>query len=363
MTAAHRLTRTEARRIAVRAQLLDAHRPTDLVEVIRHLGAVQHDQTAHVSPNADVVLWGRIGASYRPQQLQDALDDRRLVELRGYLRVADDLALFRAEMREWPGTGELRGYQKANAAWVEANDFCRKDIIRRLRQSGPLTSRELPDTCVKPWASSGWNNNRNVVMMLGLMEQRGEIVTTGREGRDRLWDLAERVFPDTSAVPSAQAVRMRDERRLGALGIARSRGAECPIEPNDVGDVGEPATIDGVSGEWRVDPEQLDRPFEGRAALLSPLDRLVYDRQRMADLFEFEYALEMYKPAEQRKWGYWALPVLYGDRLVGKVDASTNKKTRALRVDAVHEDVRFTKAMAAAVDAEIAGLEAWLQRA
>ncbi|MEN9643980.1 MAG: hypothetical protein RL238_649, partial [Actinomycetota bacterium] len=99
MTAAHRLTRTEARRIAVRAQLLDAHRPTDLVEVIRHLGAVQHDQTAHVAPSADVVLWGRIGASYRPQQLQDSLDDRRLVELRGYLRVADDLALFRAEMR------------------------------------------------------------------------------------------------------------------------------------------------------------------------------------------------------------------------------------------------------------------------
>jgi uncharacterized protein len=125
---------------------------------------------------------------------------------------------------------------------------------------------------------------------------------------------------------------------------------------------GEPAVIDGVPGEWRVDPEQIGRPFEGRAALLSPLDRLVFDRQRMADLFEFDYALEMYKPAEQRKWGYWALPVLYGDQLVGKVDATANKKTRALRVDAVHEDVRFTKAMAAAVDAEIADLATWLRR-
>jgi len=363
VTTVHRLSRAEARRIAVRAQLLDASRPTDPVEVIRHLGAVQHDQTSAVAPSADVVLWSRIGVGYRPAQLQDALDDRRVVELRGYLRVADDLALFRAEMREWPGTGELRNYQKANAAWVSANDACRKDILRRLRQSGPLTSRELPDTCVQPWASSGWNNNRNVVMMLGFMEQRGEVVTTGREGRDRLWDLAERVFPDTTSVPSDQAVRLRDERRLRALGIARARGAECPIEPNDVGDAGEPAVVEGVAGEWRVDPEQLDRPFEGRAALLSPLDRLVYDRQRMTELFEFDYALEMYKPAEQRKWGYWALPVLYGDRLVGKVDATTNKKTRALRVDAVHEDVRFTKVMAAAVDAEIADLQAWLQLA
>jgi hypothetical protein len=362
VTTVHQLSRAEARRIAVRAQLLDATRPTDLVEVVRHLGVVQHDQTSAVAPSADVVLWSRLGSTYSPRHLQDALDDRRLVELRGFIRPADDLALFRAHMREWPGTGELRNYQRANAAWVNANDACRKDIIRRLRQSGPMTSRELPDTCATPWASSGWNNNRNVVMMLGFMEVRGEVVTVGREGRDRLWDLAERVYPDTTTVPSGQAVRVRNERRLRALGVARSRGAECPVEPNDVGDAGEPAVIDGVPGEWRVDPEQLGRPFKGRAALLSPLDRLVFDRQRMADLFEFDYALEMYKPAEQRKWGYWALPVLYGDQLVGKVDATANKKTRALRVDAVHEDVRFTTAMAAAVDAEIADLATWLQR-
>ncbi len=360
--AVHHLTRAEARRIAVRAQLLDAARPTDLLTVVRHLNVVQHDQTAAVAPNADVVLWSRLGSAYAPAHLQAALDDRRLVELRGFIRPAADLALFRAQMREWPGTGNLRGYQQTQAAWVTANDACRRDIIRRLRQAGPMTSRELPDTCTTPWASSGWNNNRNVVMLLGFMEERGEVVTVGREGRDKLWDLAERVYPDTTAVPAQEALRARDERRLRALGIARGRGAECPVEPNDVGEAGEPAVIEGVSGEWRVDPEQLGRPFQGRAALLSPLDRLVFDRQRMVDLFEFDYALEMYKPADQRKWGYWAMPVLFGDRLVGKVDATTNRKTRVLRVDAVHEDVRFTKAMAAAVDSEIADLTAWLRR-
>ncbi len=361
MTEVHRLDVDEARRIAVRAQLLDATRPTDLLDVVRRLTLVQHDQTAAVAPNADLVLWTRIGPDYAPAELQAALDDRRLVELRGFIRPAEDIALYRAEMAAWPNTDDPKNYRTGQAAWVAANDACKLDIIRRLRQSGPMTSKELPDTCVRPWASSGWNNNRNVVMMLGFMEVRGEVATAGREGRDRLWDLAERVYPKGKGLAVDRARRTRDERRLRALGIARAKATEAMIEPNAVGDVGEPAIIDGVPGEWRVDPEQLGLPFQGRAALLSPLDRLVYDRARMVDLFQFDYALEMYKPVEQRKWGYWALPILYGERLVGKLDATWDRKRRELRVDALHEDVRFTKAMAAAVDAEIADLGAWLQ--
>ena len=360
VTAVHHLDRATARRIAVRAQLLDEPRPTGLLEVVRRLTFLQYDQTAAVAPNADLVLWSRLGSAYRPDELRAALDDRTLVELRGLIRPAEDLALYRADMGVWPGAGEVSGYRRANREWVEANDACRRDILRRLRASGPMTSRELPDTCVRPWASSGWNNNRNVVMLLGFMEQRGEVAAVGREGRDRLWDLAERVHPRGRAVPVEAARRRRDERRLRALGIARAKVTETPIEQNDVGDSGEPAIVDGVAGEWRVDPEQLGRSFTGRAALLSPLDRLVYDRARMVDLFEFEYALEMYKPVHERKWGYFALPVLYGDRLVGKVDATFDRKRNEVRVDAVHEDVRFTKAMAKAVDAEIADLTTWL---
>ena len=225
-----------------------------------------------------------------------------------------------------------------------------------------MTTAELPDTCVKPWASSGWNNNRNVTMMVGFMVQRGEVASVGIEGRNRLWDLAERVYPDGPVVSQDEAERTRDQRRLRALGIARAKSAECPVEPADVGQAGEPAVVEGVGGEWRVDPEQLDRPFEGRAALLSPFDRVLFERTRMVELFEFEYALEMYKPAPKRRWGYYALPILYGDRLVGKVDATTDRKRGELRVDAVHEDVPFSKAMAKAVDVEIADLADWVER-
>jgi len=362
MAGPHRLTRTEARRIAVRAQLLDAHRPTDMHAVLRHLTLLQDDATKAVAPSAHLVLWSRLGSSYSPTQLDAALAERSVVELRGMLRPAEDLALYRAEMAAWPGTGELRNYKKTQRDWVATNDFCRRDILRRLRESGPLTTAEVPDTCVKPWASSGWNNNRNVTMMVAFMVQRGEVASVGIEGRNRLWDLAERVYPDGPVVPEADAERIRDERRLRSLGIARGKSAECPVEPADVGDAGEPAVVEDVRGEWRVDPEQLDRPFEGRAALLSPLDRLLFERTRMEELFEFDYALEMYKPAPKRRWGYYALPILYGDRLVGKVDATTDRKRGELRVDAVHEDMPFTKAMAKAVDVEIADLADWVAR-
>ena len=133
-----------------------------------------------------------------------------------------------------------------------------------------------------------------------------------------------------------------------------------PLEPVDVGEAGEPAVVEGVKGEWRVDPAALGEDFEGRTALLSPFDRLVYDRVRAEQLFDFEYTLEMYKPAAKRRWGYFALPVLHVDRLVGKVDATADRKASVLRVHAIHEDVRFTRTMTKAVQAEIEALAAWL---
>ena len=179
--------------------------------------------------------------------------------------------------------------------------------------------------------------------------------------RGRLWDLAERVYPDDPAPPAEEADRVLRERRLRALGIARPRVAEVPGEPYDVGAAGEPVVVEGVKGEWRVDPAYLDGgPFASRAAVLSPFDRLVADRKRLAELFGYEYLLEMYKPAAKRRWGYYALPVLYGDRLVGKLDATADRAAVVLRVTAVHEDEPFTPEVRAAVEAEIADVARWL---
>jgi hypothetical protein len=190
---------------------------------------------------------------------------------------------------------------------------------------------------------------------------RGEVAMAGREGRERLWDIPERVYPAGVVVPSVkEADRAKNERRLSALGIARQKTTKVPVEPWDVGEAGESAVVEGTKGEWRVDPEALGEDFEGRTALLSPFDRLVHDRVRTQELFDFEYTLEMYEPAAKRRWGYFALPVLYDDRLIGKVDATADRKASVLRVNAVHEDVKFTRAMTKAVQSELEDLAAWL---
>jgi uncharacterized protein len=360
MTTVHELSRSDARRIAVRAQLLTKERPTDVIETVRQLSLLQLEPTNAIAPSAELVMWSRLGSAFDPQELWDAVDEQRLIELHQALRVADDIALFRAEMAEWPGSGELREWQEELRGWVKANNGCRRDILERLRADGPLPTSELPDTCVVPWASSGWNNNRNLRMMLDKLVERGEVAAAGGRGRDRLWDLASRIYPDDPVPPAEEARRLRDDRRLSALGIARAKGTKLPFEPIDVDKAGEPAVVEGVRGEWRVDPAQLGQPFAGRAALLSPFDRLLADRKRMSEIFDFDYILEMYKPAAQRRWGYYALPILYGDQLVGKLDARADRNEGELRVAAIHRDVPFSKAMTAAVDREINDLARWL---
>ncbi|HSS36929.1 MAG TPA: crosslink repair DNA glycosylase YcaQ family protein [Patescibacteria group bacterium] len=352
-----RLTRDEARRIAIRAQLLDADRPPDLVVVVDRLMFLQLDPTAVVAPSADLVAWTRLGDAYRPAHLQQALEvDHSMFEHRAQpvdtepviamVHAIADLGLYLADMTA------LRSRAGRVHDWLVANDAFRQRVLDRLADSGPLASQDIPDTAVVPWASSGWTNDRNVTQMLEFLASRGYIAVAGRRGRQRLWDLAEQVYPaDTPVVPAEEARRIRAERRLRSLGIAR---------PKVVEEAGLPAEVEGTSGPWRVDPEATAEGFTGRTALLSPFDRLTHDRVRAGELFDFEYLLEMYKPAAHRRWGYFALPVLHGDRLIGKVDSGTDRKASVLDVRAVHEDIPFTAAMTESVEGELAALAHWL---
>lgn len=361
----HELTREQARRIAVRAQLLAEPRPTDLLEVVEHLTLLQLDPTKVVVPSAHLVLWSRIGSGYERADLEDALTAGQLVEIGGMATPLAQVALHRAVMAGWPGAGD-RPWHDDVAGWVEDNDACRRDVLEVLLQEGPTVAPDLPDTIVRPWRSSGWTNDKSVLKLLDIMAARGEVVVVGREGPHRLWELAERVFPDDPVPPLQEATRELRRLRLRSLGIAR--GAQ-------VADTGEPARIEGVRGTWRVDPSYLDPAGAGpastepctRTVLLSPLDRLVLDRARMAALFDFDYQLEQYKPVERRRFGYWALPVLHGHDLVGKVDCTAEPGEGVLRVDAVHEDPLggpegppWTEQVRAAVHAEITDLATWL---
>lgn len=343
---AHRLDRAEARRIAVRAQVLDAQRPTDFLAVVHQLTFLQLDPTAAVAPNADLVAWSRLGAAYHPGQLQQAVErDRTLFEHRAMVRPMADLGLHLADMAAWPEESRRR-------EWLRANDSFRRYVLDLLRDSGPLLSRDVPDRSEVPWPSTGWTNNRNVTQMLEFLAARGEIAIAGRVGRQRLWDLAERVYPaDAAVIPADEARALRNERLLRSLGVART---------SVVGEAGEPAEIEGTAGGWRVDPAAIGQPFAGRTALLSPFDRLVHDRKRALELFDFEYRLEMYVPKANRRWGYFALPVLHHDRLIGKVDATADRRKSVLRLDAIHQDIPFTGEISAAVHTELESLASWL---
>ncbi|WP_151526851.1 DNA glycosylase AlkZ-like family protein [Serinicoccus kebangsaanensis] len=366
MTVVHHLSVRDARRVAVRAQLLTAQRPGDVVETVRELTLLQIDPVKAVAPAHHLVLWSRLGSAYDMGELDRLLAERTLVEIRGFIRAGEDVALYRAQMAGWPTPlrrhGEVSAWQESNARWVEANDRGRCEILAHLEAEGPTPTGGLPDATDVPWRSSGWTNDKNVQRLLDFMVERGEVAVSGREGGQRLWDLAERVYPDVPDLALDEALAEQDARRLAALGLLRSRGPERPTEPGDAGEAGERATIDGVPGTWRVHPAYLDPDdrFTGRAALLCPVDRLVFDRERMAELFAFDYVLEMYKPKAQRRFGYYALPVLDGDELVGKLDATAEHKRGVLRVDALHEGGAWSAARRDRVVAEIHDLAAWL---
>ncbi len=350
-----RLTLERARQIAVMAQRLDADRPTDLLELIRHLSFLQLDPTAPVARTEHLVAWSRLGRSFDPAQIARLLDERKLFEHRAFLHPIEDYPLLRPFMDTWP-EGYGGSFSSRVAAFLKANDAFRRYVLDALATHGPRRSRDLEDRSAASWKSRGWTNDRNTIQLLSYLSAQGHIAVSGRAGNERLWDLAERVLPtDLPLLTLDEAKRELARRRLRSLGIVRARST------NDIGDAGIEATIENVKGRWRVEPELLDRQFRGRTALLSPFDRLVHDRDRTMALFDFEYLLEMYKPAATRRWGYFALPVLHHDRLVGKLDAKADRNAGTFTVNVLHEDVRFTKAVRADAETEIEALAAWLR--
>ncbi len=353
----HRLSRVQARRIALSGQLLAAERPAGIVETVDALTVVNIEPTAAIAPSADLILWSRLGWPYQPADLVRLFEeDRAVFEWGGFYRAMTDLALLIPEMRRRPESAQAR-------EWLAANAVFRREVLARLRAEGPLRAAEIPDTAQVSWRSSGWTNNRNSMQLLELLVLCGDAAVSSRDAAGRLFDIAERVYPsDVPRLSEHEAARERAERRLTSLGIARVKGVAQPFEPIDVGEIGEEAVVEGVDGAWRVDPGALAAAegFVGRTALLSPFDRAVFDRRRLEELFGYEYLLEMYKPAAKRRWGYFALPILHGDRFVGKLDAKADRKAGLLRVHAVHEDAPFTDELREAVGAEIDDLSRWL---
>lgn len=349
----HQLTREMARRIAVRAQLLDAYRPSSVVEVAEQLGSIKIDPTATIAPAELTILWSRIGSEFEAFQLTKAVEsDRMLFEFDGAFRPISVLPLMLPGMRRWPR-------RQSSREWLEANDRFRTDVLARLRADGPLLASDIPDTAEVTRPPDGWFGPNQSVHMLDFLARQGEVAIVGRDGRHRRWDLAERVYPQNlPEYEYDEAERMLAERRLRAAGIAKQKSPWTPV-----GEAGEPAVIEGMRQTYRVDPQAIAALADdegGRVAFLSPYDGMLFDRPRLREIFDFEYVLEQFKPKSQRRYGYFAHPILMGDRFMGMLEAEFDRKREALTVTAVHEFVPFEPEEDEMVRAEIADLGSWL---
>ena len=317
----------EARRIAVQAQLLDGS-ATDVLSTVRRLGSLQIDVVSTVAPPQHLVLYSRLGPSYDRAELDRLLwEERVLFEWNAFIYPIEDLPLVRARMRNARVSKRYERERWTHGFLAENRSF-RRYVLREIEARGPLLSRELEDRSAGETRDHRWYGPRKVGLMLSALHLRGELAIAGRRGGQRLWEVAERWLPQTETVALPEAERVFAERRF------RSQGVRL------------------VKGAWDAHPEASDGPVPDRTVLLSPFDRLVYDRDRAEALWDFRYRLEMFVPRLKREYGYYVLPLLVGDAVVGRAEPVVDRKTGAIELLGAWGDT-------SRLDESLADLAAW----
>ena len=321
------VTPEQARRIAVRAQLLDGSAKS-VLDTVRRLGFLQMDPIATVATPQELVLFSRLGP-FDPAVLDRLLwKERKLFEYDAFIYPIEDLPLQKARMARRRRGGKLKRDEWIRD-FLRTNARFRRHVLRELERNGPLLSRDLEHDLMPSGQGHRWWGDRQVRLMLEILTMRGEIGVAGRVGKQRLWDLGERVYPAAEKLTWREAERELEARRFRALGVRLEQG------------------------EWLAHPDVSDEPVPDRATLLSPFDRLIHDRARAEALWGFRYRLEMYVPQAKREYGYYVLPLLVGDRLVGRAEPRFDRKNGTLELLGAWGDT-------SRLDEALEPLEGWL---
>jgi uncharacterized protein YcaQ len=361
----------------VQGQRLAGPRPASIADAVHDLWMVQMDPTAAVARTEHLVLFSRLGRSFRIEELERMLwTDRSLFEYWVHILPITDFWVHRESMRRYPTKGERGDLARRSyiADWLAANAGFHRYVVRELRRRGPLRARDLEDRAEIPWRSGGWNDvrGRSVSMMLDLMWFKGEVMIVGRDGQQRVWDLAERSVPiDEPRRARREVTREIVERQLRARGLARRAdfgwafdgrppGWERALDDLVREGVAVPARVEGLEDGYVAHAALLDLAWKPRTVLLSPFDDLVSHRDHTEALFDFFFRLEIYVPKAKRRWGYFVMPLLHGDRLIGRIDPRFDRATGRLDVHAVHAEQGTGTSHGNAARRAIDELGAWL---
>ena len=343
------LTITTARRMAVAGQLLPAPKGTSIFDVVNHVGYLQLDPTNSIARNHLLVLWSRLG-NYDEAELERLRwESRELYEYAAAIVPVSDHPIHKTTMRLFPDAHDGAWAERVNA-WVRDNAALRRAIVSQLRRHGPLPSREIEDIAEASWRATGWTNDRNVSRMLEFMHAKGEVVVAGRTGQQRIWDLGKRWLPkDSERLSVVQAERRVMERSARNLGVATATelkheyfaSGPRPAATQAIESLIRDGTlvrveVEGLKGERLAHVDALTPPRRRAfTTFLSPFDPLIRNRKRTQAFWNFRYRIEIYVPKAKREHGYFVLPILHNDRLVGRIDPVFDRKTGVLNVNNV----------------------------
>ena len=381
-----KLTPTLARRLAISRQLLSGPQPEatpdGMMDVFRNLGYIQIDPIRAVERTQFLVLWSRLG-NYDRAHLDTLLwQDKTLFEYWAHaasIVLTENYPVHHLQMRRF---GQNDGsWGKRARAWLETNEHFRQHILARLREEGALSADQVEDLSVSSWESGGWTTNRNVSQTFSFMWEQGDIVVTERNGLHRKWAVTEQHLPQWANHPPIaddEAVCRAVQISLRALGVATAKqiathfikghyyNFDSALSQLEAEEVILPVTITDDTttwaGQWYIHAEDVplveqlqNGAWQPRTVLLSPFDNLIIDRDRTELMWNFFFRIEIYVPQAKRQYGYYVLPILHGDRLIGRIDPRMDRKSSKLHINAVYaepdapQDAATAKAVAQAI--------------
>ncbi len=328
-----------------------------VLRAVEQLGYVQIDTISVVARAHHHVLWSRIG-NYQPVFLQRLVGERKLFEYWFHAAAWLPMRDYRYAL---PRMRKMNGERD----WFpDSNKKLQREILHRVAAEGPLRARDFEDPAHK---SDGWWEWKPAKQALEQLFMQGELMVSGREGFQKIYDLPERVLPgwvDTRVPDLDEYARHLVDTSLRAHGFAslksmaylrKGKALRAAIRSEIENRVADRLLLcveirDGA--EIYIDPELLESRAPRTAAqvrILSPFDNSLIQRERARLLFGFDYQIECYLPSEKRKYGYFCLPLLYRDGFAGRVDCKAHRESGMFEVKSLHVESRVDDGFAAAL--------------